>query len=57
MGTSATPYAIIIIAFLCFFIVTFFLSYHPEKIEGLLVSTFVEEAINDGELKQAPKIV
>lgn len=28
MGTAATPYAIIIIAVLCFFIITYFLSYH-----------------------------
>jgi len=31
MGHAATPYAILIISVLCFFIITYFLGYHAEK--------------------------
>ena len=31
MGLATTPYAIMLIAVLTFFIVTYFLSYHAEK--------------------------
>lgn len=57
MGTAATPYAIMLIAVLCFFIVTYFLSYHAEKTEGLVTCIYVDEALNDGDLAKAPAIL
>lgn len=57
MGLAATPYAIMLIAVLCFFIVTYFLSYHAEKTEGLVTSIYVDEAIHDGMLTKAPAIM
>jgi len=42
MGASATPYAILIVAILSYFIITYFLSYHGEKAEGLLISLYVD---------------
>lgn len=57
MGASGTPYAIMAVAFLSFFIITYFVSYHAEKTEGLLISTYVDEALNDGDLKKAPRVI
>lgn len=57
MGPAATPYAIMLIAVLCFFIVTYFLSYHAEKTEGLVTCVYVDEAIHDGDLTKAPSIM
>lgn len=57
MGTATTPYAFIIIAMLSYFMLTYFVSYHAEKTEGLLTSVYVDEALNDGELQQAPRIM
>ena len=57
LGPATTPYAIMIVAILSFFVITYFVSYHAEKTEGLLVSTYIEEALADGELKQAPRVM
>jgi len=48
MGVSATPYSILIVAVLSYFIITYFLSYHGEKAEGLLIALYADEALNDG---------
>ena len=37
--------------------ITYFVSYHAEKTEGLLTSVYVDEALNDGELQQAPRVM
>jgi hypothetical protein len=50
MGPSASPYSILIVSILSYFIITYFLSYHGEKAEGLLISLYTEEALNDGHL-------
>ena len=50
MGPLATPYSILIVAILSYFIITYFLSYHGEKAEGLLISLYTDEALNDGKL-------
>ena len=57
MGAAASPYAIMIIAVLSFFIITYFVSYHSEKTEGLLVSIYTDEALNDGQLTSPPRVM
>jgi hypothetical protein len=48
MGPATTPYAFLIIAMLSYFLLTYFVSYHAEKTEGLLISVYIDEGLNDG---------
>ena len=57
MNGAATPYSILIITVLCLFIITYFVSYHAEKAEALQVALYADEALNDGELESAPKVM
>ena len=51
-----TPYGILVITVLTFFIVTYFLAFHGDRVEGLAISAYVEEALS-GEPIRAPKLV
>ena len=42
MGSAATAYAILVIALIIFFILTFFLSYHLSKADVLLIATYTD---------------
>jgi hypothetical protein len=57
MGAATTSYAILIIAVLSFFIITFFLSYHLSKADALLIATYTDEALSGGYLARAPDLI
>ena len=57
MGPAVTPYAIMIVAVISYFLLTYFVSYHAEKTEGLLISVYVDEALNDAQLTTPPRIM
>jgi hypothetical protein len=54
---QASPYGILFVCFVTFFTVTYFLAYHGDKAEGILISAYVDEVLNDGDLQCAPAVI
>jgi len=54
---SASPYGILFVCFISFFTVTYFLAYHGDKAEGLLISAYADEALNEGTPQCAPALI
>jgi hypothetical protein len=53
---SASPYGILFVCVISFFTVTYFLAYHGDKADGILIAAYLDESIND-ELTKAPAVV
>lgn len=54
---NASPYGILFITVVSFFTVTYFLAYHGDKAEGVLISAYADEEIGYGICDNAPEIV
>jgi len=50
--TSASSYGLMFIFVVAFSTITYFLAYHGDTAEGALISTYVDEALNDEHLCQ-----
>ena len=46
-GSGKSPYAILCVVLITFFVVTFFLAYHGDTSEGILIASYLDEALND----------
>ena len=49
-GSGKSPYALVCVVAISFFIVTYFLAYHGDTAEGILIAAFLDEGLSD----QAP---